>query len=100
MKIRISSINPFVSRPATPKPDGEDCTILFGHNTTIHKVLMQFSGGVDRLILSPEGARDVASKLQHFADLAEDSQDVAAAKHALKDQRRHAWYNVKKALKK
>lgn len=37
---------------------------------------MQFQGGIDRLILSPEAARDVAEKLMHFADLADGKKDA------------------------
>lgn len=62
--------------PAQPAPtplgqDGQSCQIIFGHNTDIRKVLMQFSVAASRLIFSPEEARDVAQKLQHYADMAE-----------------------------
>jgi len=51
--------------------DGQPCQILFGHNTEIRKVLMQFGVAAERLIFSPEEARDVASKLNHYALMAE-----------------------------
>ncbi len=84
----------------SPTETEESCTILFGHNAQIHKVLVQFPAPVDRLVLAPEAARDVAQKLQQYADLAEDRMDVEAAKKALKDPRRYGWDDVKAALKK
>lgn len=51
--------------------DGQSCQIVFGHNISIRKVLMQFGVSADRLIFSPEEARDVASKLIHYALMAE-----------------------------
>ena len=47
------------------------CTIMFGSNATLRKVLMQFSVTAERLIFSPEEARDVSAKLLHYADVAD-----------------------------
>jgi len=47
------------------------CQIVFGHNASIRKVLMQFSVSADQFIFTPEEARDVAAKLQHYADMAD-----------------------------
>jgi len=60
--------------PPAPTPlgqDGQACQIVFGHNREIGKVLMQFSVAASRLIFTPDEARDVASKLQHYADMAD-----------------------------
>jgi cytidine deaminase len=54
-----------------PAVDGAECHIIFGHNVEVRKVLMQFTAAAERLILSPEEARDVATKLVHYADMAE-----------------------------
>jgi hypothetical protein len=51
---------------ATPV-DGAACTIVFGHNATVRRVLMQFSVPAERLVFSPEEAEDVAAKLRLFA---------------------------------
>lgn len=58
----------FVVPPGT---DGAPCQIIFGHNVSVKKVLMQFSVTAERLYFSPDEARDVAAKLQHYADMAE-----------------------------
>ncbi len=58
----------------TPPPlgqDGEGCEIIFGSNTEIKKVLMQFSRAADRLIFSPAEARETARQLLLRADLAD-----------------------------
>jgi hypothetical protein len=57
-----------------PGQDGESCQIVFGHNTEIQKVLMQFSVSASRLVFSPDEARDVASKLKFYADMADGKQ--------------------------
>jgi hypothetical protein len=59
-------------RPVVPQglPDAP-CAIVFGHNVSIRKVLMQFSVTADRLVFDPADARDVAAKLLHYADMAE-----------------------------
>ncbi len=54
-----------------PGIDQQGCQIIFGHNVSIRKVLMQFSVSAERLLFSPEEARDVATKLQHYAAMAE-----------------------------
>jgi hypothetical protein len=54
-----------------PAIDGQGCQIIFGHNMSTRLMLMQFTAAADRLIFTPEEARDVASKLQNYADLAE-----------------------------
>lgn len=51
--------------------EGTTCQIVFGHNVSIQKVLMEFSAAATRLIFSPAEARDVAAKLTLYADLAE-----------------------------
>jgi hypothetical protein len=60
--------------PPAPTPlgvEGDVCTIVFGHNAQLGKVLMQFSVAASRLIFTPDEARDVASKLQFYADMAD-----------------------------
>lgn len=60
---------------STPKGvENQNCVIVFGHSTVIKKVLMQFSVSAERLIFSPDEARDVAHKLQQYADLADGKQ--------------------------
>lgn len=68
MKKHIGPIPKFVIPPAI---DGQACSIIFGHNTSVKKVLMQFTAAAERLFFSPEEARDVAKKLSHYADMAE-----------------------------
>ena len=51
--------------------DGQGCSIVFGHNGDLRKVLMQFSVAADRLIFDPDDARDVAKQLLFRADMAE-----------------------------
>jgi len=52
---------------------GQECQIVFGHNSDVGKVLMMFSGAVTQLIFSPEDAEDVAAKLTHYAQAARGS---------------------------
>jgi len=58
-------------RSAPPVIDGQGCTIVFGANARIKKVLMQLSVSANMMIFSPEEARDVASKLLHYAEVAD-----------------------------
>ena len=58
-------------RFAVAPPQDGPCQIIFGHNTGIQKVLVQFTVAAERLIFSPDEARDVATKLAHYADMAE-----------------------------
>lgn len=58
----------------TPVPlgvEGEGCSIIYGHNASIKKVLMQFSVAATRLIFTPEEAREAAAHLRHYADMAD-----------------------------
>jgi hypothetical protein len=50
--------------------DGDPCSIVFGHNAEIRKVLMKFSVTASQLVFSPEEAEDVAEKLKHYAKAA------------------------------
>lgn len=52
---------------------GDDCKIVFGHNVSIRKVMMQFSVRCDRLVFSPEDADHVAANLTQMAMLARGS---------------------------
>jgi hypothetical protein len=56
--------------PTPPGVDGDPCSIVFGHNTEIRKVLMKFSVTASQLVFSPEEAEDVAEKLKHYAKAA------------------------------
>ena len=73
MGARPQKVNrrPPVSPPAPIGAEGENCSIVFGHNVDIRKVLMQFSVAAYRLVFTPDEARDVARKLLHYADMAE-----------------------------
>jgi hypothetical protein len=51
--------------------EGAPLEIIYGHNTVVKKVLMQFNLLTSSLILTPEDARDVARKLLHYADMAD-----------------------------
>lgn len=64
------SVGPAPKFVVPPGIDEQGCQIIFGHNTSVRKVLMQFSVSAERLIFSPEEARDVANKLNHYADMA------------------------------
>ena len=68
---RKSQIGPTPKFSVPPAVDGTSCQIIFGHNASVKKVLMQFTAAAERLIFSPEEARDVAVKLMHYADMAE-----------------------------
>lgn len=46
---------------------GEPCSIVFGHNAEIGRVMMMFSVAADRLVFTPDEAEDVAAKLQYYA---------------------------------
>lgn len=64
-------IGPVPKFTLPPGMDGQSCQIIFGHNVDARKVLMQFGVMAERLVFSPEEARDVASKLIHYALMAE-----------------------------
>ena len=68
-KQKLNATTPKFSTP--PGVENQDCTITFGHNTDIKKVLMQFSVMAERLIFSSDDARDVAKKLNYYADMAD-----------------------------
>jgi hypothetical protein len=57
--------------PTPPAAEGQDCTITFGSNADVQRVLLQFSVSAERLLFTPADARDVANKLLRYADLAE-----------------------------
>jgi len=66
-----STLGPPVPFPVPQALPGTGCQIVFGHNVSIRKVLMQCSVSADQFIFTPEEARDVAAKLQHYADMAD-----------------------------
>jgi hypothetical protein len=65
---KLGPANPVATPPGI---DGLGCQIIYGHNEGIKKVMMQFSVTADRLIFTPEEARDVAKQLLLRADMAE-----------------------------
>lgn len=66
------SARPGPQYPA-PVPTGADnqtCTIIYGHNVSVRKVLVRFNVATAELIFSPEEAEDMAARLQHYAKAA------------------------------
>lgn len=68
---RVDNYGPTPPFSTPPGRDNQPCTIIFGHNAEIKKVLIQFSVTAERLIFDPDDARDVARKLLHYADMAD-----------------------------
>ena len=64
------TLGPSRPDPVRPGVPGENCTIVFGHNVEIGRVLMMFSVAAERLVFTPEEAEDVAEKLRYYAQAA------------------------------
>jgi hypothetical protein len=70
-KLASAALGPPAPFTVPQVPPGTGCAIVFGHNATIHKVMMQFSVSADQFVFSPEEARAVAKNLLHYADMAD-----------------------------
>ncbi len=72
----LAKVEGLVSRKRQPDPGvsrpNEAVSIMFGHNAADRKVLMYFLPPIAfQIVYSPEEARDVATKLAHYADMAD-----------------------------
>lgn len=68
---KLSPVERTLAAPAPLGREGDRLDIVFGHNATDKKVLMQFNVATGCLIFDPADARDVAKQLLLRADLAD-----------------------------
>lgn len=68
---KLSPIEQTLAAPVPLGREGDRLDIVFGHNVSERKVLMQFNVATGCLIFDPADARSVAQQLVHYADMAD-----------------------------